>query len=80
MHYGRIIALAWHFSRSIWHEYKELIRRNLEIDFMYERYPLDHEMIDSICDLIVETLVSKNAMIVISSDRYPAELVKAKID
>ena len=46
---------------------------------MYERYPLDHEMIDSICDLIVETLVSKNAMIVISSDRYPAELVKSKM-
>ena len=64
---------------EIWHEYKELIRRNLEIDYMYERYPLDHEMIDSICDLIVETLVSKNAMIVISSDRYPAELVKAKM-
>lgn len=63
---------------EMWREYRELIRDNLEIDIMCERYPYDKETINGIWDLIVEVLLSKNESIVISSDRYPSELVKSR--
>ena len=44
-----------------------------------ERHPYDQELLDGICDLILETVLCKNTDIVIASNSYPAELVKSKL-
>lgn len=58
--------------------YAELIRNNLELDFMLERYRFDKELIEGIYELVVETVVSQADSIVISSTRYPMSLVRSK--
>ncbi|MCF0127789.1 MAG: replication initiator protein A [Pseudobutyrivibrio sp.] len=64
---------------EIWNAYKQQVRENLELDIMLGRYPFEQEMINGIYDLVIEVLVSKNSSIIVSGDRYPAELVKAKM-
>lgn len=59
--------------------YQELVRSNLELDIMLERYPYHHDVINGIYDLILEVVMSKSEYILISSDRYPTELVKSKM-
>ncbi len=58
--------------------YQELIKENLELDVLLERYPYEHELIEGIYDLVLETVICKNDRIIIASNRYPAELVRSK--
>ncbi len=58
--------------------YMDLIRDNLELECMYQRYPLERELIEDIFELIVETVVSKGKTIIIASNEYPMELVRSK--
>ena len=58
--------------------YAEIIKENLELDIMRERYPYNQELLDGIHDLILETVLSKRKTIIIASNEYPAALVKAK--
>jgi hypothetical protein len=58
--------------------YREIIRDNLECDYIIERYPYDRERIDEIIDLILETVCTARKTIRVAGDDYPAELVKAK--
>ena len=58
--------------------YSEIIRENIEIDILRERYPYEKELIDGIFDLILETVLCKNDVIIVASNRYPAELVRSK--
>lgn len=58
--------------------YRELIKENLELDILRERYPYDQELLDGIFDLILETVLCGNESIVIASNKFPAELVKSK--
>lgn len=62
-----------------YHYYENLVRRNLEADVMLSRYPFEQERISSIISLIVETLISKNDSIVVSSDRIPVQVVKSRM-
>lgn len=39
--------------------YAELVRENLDLDILYERYRFDQEMIEGIYEIIVETVVSQ---------------------
>lgn len=50
--------------------------RSLEI--LKERNPFDCELLDGIYDLILETVLSDNDTIIVSSNKYPAALVKSK--
>ena len=59
--------------------YQEIIRKNLELDIMLERYPFHQDVISGIYDLILEVVMSKSEYILISSDKYPTELVKSKM-
>jgi len=59
--------------------YQEIIRDNLELDIMMERYPYDQDVIRGIYDLILEVVMSNSEYILISSDKYPTELVKSKM-
>ena len=58
--------------------YAEIIRENLELDIMLERYPEEKEIVEGIYDLILETVLCKNPSIWISKNEYPTNLVKSK--
>ena len=58
--------------------YAELIRENLSVDLMKQRYPMDSEDIDGIYDLVLETVLCRNKTIVIASNEYPTKLVRQK--
>ena len=58
--------------------YSELIRENIELDCLYERYPYDGEILEGIYDLILETVLSTNGTIHIARNDYPVQLVKSK--
>ena len=58
--------------------YAELIRDNIDLDILLERYPFDKELLNGIFDLILETVLCRNNEIVVASNKYPAELVRSK--
>ena len=58
--------------------YADIIRDNLELDIMLERYPYDQELVQGIYELILETVLTKGKTIIIASNEYPTELVKSK--
>lgn len=58
--------------------YRELILENIEYDFWKNSDRVDHEMLDEIVDLIVDTVCSARKVIRIAGDDYPAEVVKSR--
>ena len=58
--------------------YSEIIKENLEWDILLERYPYDHELLDGIFDLILETVLCKSGNVLIARNEYPVQLVKSK--
>ena len=58
--------------------YSEIIKENIELDILLERYPYDRELLTGIFDLILETVLCKNKSIIVASSEYPAELVRSK--
>ena len=58
--------------------YLKIIKENIELDILLERYPYDRELLTGIFDLILETVLCKNKSIVVASSEYPAELVRSK--
>ena len=58
--------------------YAELIKDNIEYSCLMERYTLDHELLEGIFDLILETVLCKSDKITIASSDYPMELVRSK--
>ena len=65
-------------SKSAFDIYREIIQDNIEYDYLLDRYPHDHDRINEIVDLMLETICTARQTIRIASDDYPAELVKAK--
>ena len=57
--------------------YQQLIKENIEYDFLLDRYPYDRDIIEELLDLILETVLSRNDEIEIARNRYPAELVRS---
>ena len=58
--------------------YSKIIKENIELDILLERYPYDRELLTGIFDLILETVLCQNKSIVVASSEYPAELVRSK--
>lgn len=58
--------------------YTEIIKENIELDILLERYPYDRELLTGIFDMILETVLCKNKSIVVASSEYSAELVRSK--
>lgn len=58
--------------------YSRIIKENIEYDCLLERHPYNHEMIEGIFDLILETVLSKNKEMTIAGSVYPNSLVKSK--
>lgn len=58
--------------------YSQLIKTNIEYDYLLQRYPYEKELVEGIFELILEMVLRKGEQIVISSGTYPAELVRSK--
>lgn len=58
--------------------YSALIRENIDVESLKIAYPYDQELIEGIYDLILETVMCESDKILISSNMYPAELVRSK--
>lgn len=58
--------------------YQTLIRRNIDYDNLMTFPDVDHELAQEIYELIVETVLCLGKEIVISSNRYPIEVVRSR--
>lgn len=58
--------------------YSEIVKENLSLDAMLERYPQDADIIEGIYELIVETVIAREETTWISKREYPTNLVKSK--
>ena len=58
--------------------YAEIIKDNLEWYFLLQQYPYDHELLEGIFDLILETVLCKSGKVLIARNEYPVQLVKSK--
>lgn len=58
--------------------YEEIIKENIEYDYLLQEYRFEKDRVDEIVDLILETVCSARKTIRIAGDDYPAELVKSK--
>ena len=58
--------------------YRQLILENIEYDFWKNSDRVDHEILDEITELIVDTVCSARKVIRIAGDDYPAEVVKSR--
>ncbi len=58
--------------------YAEIIRENIDLDALLQRYPFDQEMVRGIYDMILETVLTQGDTVLISSNTYPTQLVKSK--
>lgn len=56
----------------------ETIKQNIEYEVLIKNDRNDHELIQGICELIVETMLYTGKRIVIASNEYPAEVVKQR--
>ena len=58
--------------------YEEIIKDNIEYDFLLQDSSIDSDRQNEIVDLMLETVCTARKTIRIAGDDYPAELVKAK--
>jgi len=58
--------------------YRGIIHDNIEYPRLLNDHKYDHDRINEIAELMLETVCTSRAAIRIASDDYPAEFVKAK--
>lgn len=58
--------------------YSRIIKKNIELDVLLERYSSDRDLVKGIYELILETVLVKGESVLIASNQYPRELVKSK--
>ena len=58
--------------------YEKIVKDNICYDILKQDMPYDHDRIDEIVDLILETVCTRRRTIRIAGDDYPADLVKSK--
>jgi hypothetical protein len=59
-------------------DYEQLVKENISYDVLLASHPNDEDILSGIVDLMLEVLLCKGDSYVISSSRYPLELVKSK--
>ena len=63
---------------TLYREYEEIIKENLEYDIQIKNYPYDKKMIDEIVAVMTDVMVSKSGTVRISGDDKPIEVVKSR--
>ena len=58
--------------------YRELIRENIEYDFLTQERPYDQDMIDGYIELMVETCCSQRESIRIGGEAVPLDVVRSR--
>ena len=58
--------------------YREIIKDNIEYNILLQDMKFDHDRLNEIVDIILETVCTSRKKIRIAGDDYPAELVKSK--
>lgn len=58
--------------------YREIIKDNIEYDFLLQDSRIDKDRLNEIVEIMLETVCTARKTIRIAGDDYPAELVKAK--
>ena len=64
---------------DVMREYEQIIKENIEFELLLVRNPYDRKVLLGILDLMLEMVLVKADEVVISCNRYPAELVKSKM-
>lgn len=59
--------------------YKEIIKENIEYDYLLSELPYDHDRLEEILELIVETVCSTKKYIRVAGADYPAEVVRSRL-
>lgn len=59
--------------------YREIIKENIAYSHLLEELPFDHDRIDEIVELLVETVCSSRKSIRVAGNDYPTEVVKARL-
>ena len=59
--------------------YRELVKENIEYEYLVDSNPYKRELIEEILNLIVDTIVVRRKQIRIGNTEYPFELVKGKL-
>lgn len=58
--------------------YREILFEQMEIEHLYERYPMEKETIDTVIDLMLDAICTKRKYIRISGDDKPSQVVKSQ--
>ena len=75
---SNLILSSDEMGRDAMTAYAELVKDNIELDYLKLDYPYDKDLLHGIFELILETVLSTSARTVIASNEYPTELVKSK--
>ena len=65
-------------EESLFEKDTKMVKDNIDYDVLISRHYLEKSMIDGMVNLIVETIISENDYIVISSTKFPKEAVKSR--
>ena len=65
-------------EESLFEKYTKMVKDNIDYDVLISRHYLEKSMIDGMVNLIVETIISENDYVVISSTKFPKEAVKSR--
>lgn len=58
--------------------YSKLIKENIDMESLVQRYPYEQKDVQEIYELILETVVGKGGSMTISGQQYPRELVRSR--
>ena len=59
--------------------YREIIKENIGYDYLRSDMPYDHDRLDEILELLVETVCSTKKYIRVAGSDYPAEVVRSRL-
>ena len=59
--------------------YREIIKENIEYDYLLSELPYDHDRLEEILELLVETVCSTKKYIRVAGADYPAEVVRSRL-
>ena len=60
-------------------EYREIIKENIGYDYLLSDLPYDHDRLEEILELLVETVCSTKKYIRVAGADYPAEVVRSRL-
>ena len=59
--------------------YREIIKENIGYDYLMSDLPYDHDRLEEILELLVETVCSAKKYIRVAGSDYPAEVVRSRL-